>query len=126
MPETLTESDLIHLFMVTSEEWAWARGVARKGPSMVALLTHLKVFQHATRFLSVADLPSSATSHIAEKVYMEAPTNLGYDRRMLYRHHHAIRQYLCRHQLFVSNPSAIDVQTNVAASCGSENSWACA
>jgi predicted TPR repeat methyltransferase len=31
----------------------------------------------------------------------------------------------CRHQLFVSNPSAIDVQSNVRQNCGAENSWAC-
>jgi hypothetical protein len=34
--------------------------------------------------------------------------------------------FSCRHQLFVSDPSAIDVQTNVAANSGAENSWACA
>ncbi len=35
LPETLTEDDLARLSTVNSEEWAWARGVARRGPSMV-------------------------------------------------------------------------------------------
>jgi hypothetical protein len=48
LPATLTEIDLPRLFSVTSEEWAWARTVARRGPSMVALLTHLKMFQCLT------------------------------------------------------------------------------
>jgi hypothetical protein len=67
LPETLTEDDLPRLFTVTSEEWAWARGVARRGPSMVALLAHLKMFQHVGRFLSLADLPSAVISHVAKR-----------------------------------------------------------
>jgi TnpA family transposase len=94
LPETLTEDDLARLFAVTSEEWAWARGVARRGPSMVALLAHLKMFQHVGRFLSVADLPSAVISHVAKQIHLEVPTDFGYDRRTLYRHHQAIRQYL--------------------------------
>jgi hypothetical protein len=32
LPATFTEIDLPRLFGVTSEEWAWARTVARRGP----------------------------------------------------------------------------------------------
>jgi hypothetical protein len=82
------------LSTVISEEWAWARGVARRGSSVVALLAHLKMFQHVGRFLSVADLPSAVISHVAMQIHLEVPSDLGYDRRTLYRHHQAIRQYL--------------------------------
>jgi hypothetical protein len=61
---------------------------------MVALLTQLKIFQHVGRFLPVLDLPSSAIAHVAKQIYLDAPAELGYDRRTLYRHHHAIREYL--------------------------------
>jgi hypothetical protein len=94
LPATLTENDLARLFDVTSEEWAWARTVARRGPSMVALLTHLKVFQHIGRFLPIVEWPSTAIAYIAKQIYLDTPTELGYDRRTLYRHHHAIREYL--------------------------------
>jgi hypothetical protein len=94
LPATLTEIDLPRLFDVASEEWAWARTVARRGPSMVALLTHLKVFQHIGRFLPVAEWPSTAIAYIAKQIYLETPTELGFDRQTLYRHHHAIREYL--------------------------------
>src|ERR1700722_15467102 len=92
LPEAL--DDLAQLSTVTSEEWAWARGVARRGPSMVALLAHLKVFQHVARFLSVADLPSAVIAHVAKQIHLDVPTDLECDRRTLYRHHQAIRQYL--------------------------------
>ncbi len=94
LPETLTEDDLARLSTVTSEEWAWVRGVARRGPPIVALLGHLKMFQHVGRFLSVADLPSAAISHVAKQIHLEVPSDLGYDRRTLCRHHQAVRQYL--------------------------------
>ncbi|MGA2838744.1 MAG: DUF4158 domain-containing protein [Steroidobacteraceae bacterium] len=48
----------------------------------------------ARRLLSVADLPSAVISHVAKQIHLEVPTDLGYDRRTLYRHHQAIRQYL--------------------------------
>jgi hypothetical protein len=64
MPEPLTESDLACLFTVSLQEDHWARTVARKGPSLVALLTHLKVFQHVGRFLPIAELPAAAMSFV--------------------------------------------------------------
>jgi hypothetical protein len=48
----------------------------------------------ARRLLWVADLPSAVISHVAKQIHLEVPTDLGYDRRTLYRHHQAIRQYL--------------------------------
>jgi hypothetical protein len=89
---TLTEEELRLLFTIKSDEWAWA--VARRGPSMVALLTQLKIFQHVGRFLPVRDLPPVAIAHVAKEIYLDAPTEFGYDRRTLYRHHGAIREYL--------------------------------
>src|ERR1035438_9065097 len=59
MPEPLTESDLAGLFTVSPQEDHWARTVARKGPSLAVLLTHLKVFQHGARFLPIAELPAA-------------------------------------------------------------------
>jgi hypothetical protein len=53
---TLTQDELHLLFKIKLDEWAWARTVARRGPSMVALLTDLKVFQHVGRFLPVGNL----------------------------------------------------------------------
>src|ERR1017187_3034643 len=64
MPEPLTESDLAGLFTVSPEEDHWARTVARKGPSLAVLLTHLKVFQHVGRFLPIAELPVVAMSFV--------------------------------------------------------------
>jgi TnpA family transposase len=90
----LMDEDLRLLFTIQSDEWAWARSVARRGPSMVALLTQLKIFQHVGRFLPVRDLPSAAIGHVANQIYLDAPAEFGYDRRTLYRHHRAIREYL--------------------------------
>jgi hypothetical protein len=64
MPEPLTEGDLARLFTVSPQENHWARTVARKGPSLAVLLTHLKVFQHVGRFLPIAELPAAAMSHV--------------------------------------------------------------
>jgi hypothetical protein len=61
---------------------------------MVALLTHLKVFQHCGRFLTIEQLPSAAISRLGRALRLEVPAEFDYDRRTLYRHHHAIRQYL--------------------------------
>jgi hypothetical protein len=41
------------------------------------------MFQHAGRFLPVAELPSVAIAHVAEQIYLEAPMEFGYDRRTL-------------------------------------------
>jgi len=91
---TLTEEELCGLFAIKSDEWAWARTIARRGPSMVGLLTHLKVFQHVGRFLPVHDLPPAAIAYVAKQIYLDAPADFGYDRSTLYRHHRAIREYL--------------------------------
>lgn len=91
---TLSEEELRGLFAIESKEWAWARSVARRGPSMVALLTHLKMFQHLGRFLAVRDLPVAAIARVAKQIYLDPPVEFGYDRRTLYRHHRAIREYL--------------------------------
>lgn len=69
---TLTEEELRLLFTIKSDEWAWARTVARRGPSMVALLTQLKIFQHVGRFLPVRDLPPVAIAHVAKQIYLDA------------------------------------------------------
>ena len=91
---TLTEEELCGLFAIKSDEWAWARTIARRGPSMVGLLTHLKVFQHVGRFLPVRDLAPAAIAYVAKQIYLDAPADFGYDRSTLYRHHRAIREYL--------------------------------
>jgi hypothetical protein len=94
LPATLTEDELRLLFTIKSDEWAWARTVARRGPSMVALLTHLRIFQYVGRFLPVRDLPSAAVARVAKQIHPDGPLEFGYDRRTLYRHHRAIREYL--------------------------------
>ena len=94
MPEPLTESDLAGLFTVSPEEDHWARTVARKGPSLAVLLTHLKVFQHVGRFLPITELPAAAMSFVVTQARLEMPSDFGYDRRTLYRHHRAIREFL--------------------------------
>jgi hypothetical protein len=48
---TLTEADLASQFRLAPEERAWAGTAARRGPSMVVLLTQLKVFQNIGHFL---------------------------------------------------------------------------
>ena len=94
VPEPLTESDLASLFTVSPEEDHWARTVARKGPSLAVLLTHLKVFQHVGRFLPIAELPAVAMSFVVAQARLEMPSDFSYDRRTLYRHHRAIREFL--------------------------------
>jgi len=94
MPEPLTESDLAGLFTVSPQEDHWARTVARKGPSLAVLLTHLKVFQHVGRFLPIAELPAAAMAFVIAQARLEMPSDFGYDRRTLYRHHRAIREFL--------------------------------
>ncbi len=94
MPEPLTEGDLARIYTVSPQEDHWARTVARKGPSLVVLLTHLKVFQHVGRFLPIAELPAAAMSFVVAQARLEMPSDFGYDRRTLYRHHRAIREFL--------------------------------
>jgi len=94
LPSILTDDDLVRLFTVTPEEETWALSVARRGPSMIALLTHLKVFRHLGRFLPVAELPQAAIACIARALSIEVPAAFDYDPRTLYRHHRAIREYL--------------------------------
>jgi hypothetical protein len=95
---TLTEGDLrFVLFTVTPEEeqWAqWVTTIARRAPSMVALLMYLKAFQHVGRFLQVAEIPSATISRVAERLYQAVPAALSYIRRILHRQHRAIRRYL--------------------------------
>ena len=94
MPEPLTEGDLARLFTVSPQEDHWARTVARRGPWLAVLLTHLKVFQHVGRFLPIAELPAAAMSHVVAQARLEMPADFAYDRRTLYRHHRAIREFL--------------------------------
>jgi hypothetical protein len=94
MPEPLTEGDLARVFTVTPQEDHWARTVARKGPWLAVLLAHLKVFQHVGRFLPIAELPAAALSRVAAQARLEMPADFAYDRRTLYRHHRAIREFL--------------------------------
>jgi hypothetical protein len=82
LPATLTEDELRLLFTIESDEWAWARTVARRGPSMAALLTHLKIFQHVGRFLPIRDLPSAAVARVAKQIHRDAPMEFGYDCRL--------------------------------------------
>jgi uncharacterized protein YciI len=94
LPDPLTEGDLARLFTVSAQEDHWARTVARKGPSLAVLLTHLKVFQHVGRFLPITELPAAAMSHIVAQARLEMSVDFGCDRRTLYRHHRAIREFL--------------------------------
>jgi len=94
MPEPLTERDLACVFTVSPQEDHWARTVARKGPWLAVLLTQLKVFQHVGRFLPTAELPAAGMSHVIAQAGLEMPADFGYDRRTLYRQHHAIREFL--------------------------------
>jgi TnpA family transposase len=94
LPELLTEDDLTRLFTLTGEERHWALTVTRRGPSTIALLTHLKVFQTIGRFVVISELPSAGISCVAKQLYLPDTTALTNDRRTLYRHHRAIRDYL--------------------------------
>jgi hypothetical protein len=60
---TLAEADLVSQFRLAPEERAWAGTVARRGPSMVVLLTRLKVFQSIGHFLPLAQIPAAALSY---------------------------------------------------------------
>src|SRR5882724_8173278 len=93
-PTILTDEDLGRLFTVTPEEQFWAFTVARRGPSLIALLTQLKVFQQLGRFLSVAELPRAAIDRIGGTLSIEVPETFDYDPRTLYHHHRAIREFL--------------------------------
>ena len=94
LPECLTEGDLTRLFTLTGEERHWALTVTRRGQSTIALLTHLKVFQAIGRFLVISELPRAGISCVAKQPYLLDTTTLTNDRRTLYRHHRAIRDYL--------------------------------
>jgi len=47
---TLTEEELRGLFAIKADEWGWARTISRRGPPMVALLTHLVSAQASPSF----------------------------------------------------------------------------
>jgi len=95
LPTRLTEDDLVRHFTVTPEETAWAHTVARRGPSMVVLLTHLKIFQHLGRFLPIREVPHAAATRIARALPVTLPESLHCDPRTVYRHHAAVRRHLC-------------------------------
>jgi hypothetical protein len=61
----LTEADLASQFQIESEETDWAGAVARSGPSMVVLLTQLRVFQSIGHFLLIGQIPVTVPSYIA-------------------------------------------------------------
>lgn len=94
LPNPINEHELTELFTCTTEEIQWSKGIARAGPSMVALLMHLKVFQHIGRFVAVTELPAAGTARIAERLGQSGTTTINHDRRTLYRHHRAVRDYL--------------------------------
>jgi hypothetical protein len=90
----LTEADLASQFRLAPEERAWAGTAARRGPSMVVLLTQLKVFQSIGHFLPLAQIPATALSYIAKQLSLAAPTDISIDPRTIYRQNSAIRTYL--------------------------------
>jgi TnpA family transposase len=91
---TLTEADLASQFRLAPEERAWAGTVARRGPSMVVLLTQLKVFQSIGHFLPLTQIPATALSYIAKQLSLGAPADVSIDPRTTYRQNSAIRTYL--------------------------------
>ena len=91
---TLTEADLGSQFRLAPEEKAWAGAAARRGPSMVVLLTQLKVFQSIGHFLPLSQIPATALSYVAKQLSLAAPTDVSIDPRTTYRQNSAIRAYL--------------------------------
>jgi hypothetical protein len=89
---TLTEADLVSQFRLP-EEKAWAGTVARRGPSMVVLLTP-KEFQSIGHFLPLAQIPAAALSYIANQLSLTAPTDVSIEPRTTYRQTSAIRTHL--------------------------------
>src|SRR6202043_4019195 len=90
----LTEADLVGQFRLAAEERAWAGAAARRGPSMVVLLTQLKVFQSIGHFLPLAQVPATALSYMAKQLSLASPTDVSIDPRTTYRQNSAIRTYL--------------------------------
>ena len=88
---TLTEADLASQFKIVSEETDWAGTVARRGPSMVVLLTQLEVLQNIGHFLPIAQIPAAALSYIAKQLSLPTPTAVPIDPRTTYRQNSAIR-----------------------------------
>jgi hypothetical protein len=82
---TLTEADLVSQFRLAPKERTWAGTAARRGPSMVALLTQLKVFQSIGHFLPLAQIPATALSCIANQLSLATPTDVSIDPRTTYR-----------------------------------------
>jgi hypothetical protein len=90
----LTEAALVSQFRLAPEERAWAGTVARRGLSMVVVLTRLKVFQSIGHFLPLAQIPATALSYIAKQLSLAALTDVSTDPRTTYRQNSAIRTYL--------------------------------
>jgi hypothetical protein len=91
---TLTEADLASQFRLTPEERAWAATAAQRGPSMVVLLTQMKVFQSIGHFLPLAQILATALSYIAKQLSLAVPTDVSIDPRTAYRQNGAVRTYL--------------------------------
>ena len=70
---TLTEADLAGQFRLAPEERAWAGTAARRGPSMVVLLTQLKVFQSIGHFLPLAQIPATALYTLRSHFHWRRP-----------------------------------------------------
>jgi len=91
---TLTEAYLVSQFGLAPEETVWAGTVARRDPSMVVLLTGLKVFQSLGHFLPLAQIPATALSYVAKPLSLAALTDDSIDPRTTHRQNSAIRTYL--------------------------------
>src|SRR5665647_3597422 len=94
LPDPLTPSDLQQLFSPSFDERKWAPTVTRTVESQVALLVQLKIFQTTWRFRRSADVPPTATDHVAHRMCVESGSNLIFPVRTLYRHRQAILKRL--------------------------------
>ena len=91
----LTAKELIEIYTPNKSEIAFAYATTQGESNILNLLCLLKSFQRLGYFPSLADIPRKIVAHVRSNLKFSVDTVLGYgNRKTLYRHRTAIREYL--------------------------------
>ncbi|TCP62157.1 uncharacterized protein DUF4158 [Baia soyae] len=90
-----SNDDLRSVNTPTTQELSFIYAQARGSENILNMTLLLKVFQRLGHFPRLEDIPDQLVSHIRTCLNMEANIISKYDnKRTLYRHHKAIREFL--------------------------------
>ena len=94
LKQNLTKGELKDFYTPTIEELDFVRRTTRKGDTQLHLLVQLKVFKQLGYFPNLEDVPESLVKHLRSALQVPGSIIPAVIPRTLYRHHHAVREYL--------------------------------